>query len=212
MEESTSREKILKKVRNALISKNENPYPSLDFESPVFKPFEDSADITFAQKFTQARGKFIYCEDKEEMIQVLLELITEKKRDYVVCSSPQISGILDQAGIAHISSENTVGNACISITGCECLVARTGGIIVSSGIGSGRKEFVFPDCHIVLAYTSQIVNEIRDGLNLVQARYPDRLPSQITMITGPSRTADIEKTLVMGAHGPKELFLLLTEG
>jgi L-lactate dehydrogenase complex protein LldG len=66
--------------------------------------------------------------------------------------------------------------------------------------------------HIVIAYTSQLVEDIKDGLRLVQERYGDRLPSMISMISGPSRTADIEKTLVLGAHGPKELVLFLVEG
>jgi L-lactate dehydrogenase complex protein LldG len=46
---------------------------------------------------------------------------------------------------------------------------------------------------------------------MVQTKYPTLLPSMINMITGPSRTADIEKTLVLGAHGPKELMLFLIE-
>jgi L-lactate dehydrogenase complex protein LldG len=66
--------------------------------------------------------------------------------------------------------------------------------------------------HIVVAYTSQLVHDIKDGLQLVQDKYGDRLPSMISLISGPSRTADIEKTLVLGAHGPKELILFLVEG
>jgi L-lactate dehydrogenase complex protein LldG len=70
---------------------------------------------------------------------------------------------------------------------------------------------VFPDTHIVLGYTSQLVPDIEEGLSLIQKKYGPRIPSMISMITGPSRTADIEKTLVMGMHGPRELILLLVE-
>ena len=45
----------------------------------------------------------------------------------------------------------------------------------------------------------------------MKKKYPDNYPSMISLITGPSRTADIEKTLVMGAHGPKELYVFLIE-
>src|SRR5262249_43068275 len=97
------------------------------------------------------------------------------------------------------------------ITLCECLVARTGSVIISSRQMSGRRLPFFPDVHVVLAYTSQLVGEIKDALQLIKLKYGDQIPSMITAITGPSRTADIEKTLVKGAHGPKEIFVFLVD-
>jgi L-lactate dehydrogenase complex protein LldG len=69
---------------------------------------------------------------------------------------------------------------------------------------------VFPPVHIVIGYSSQIVMHVKDALNGMKLRYP-KLPSLITTITGPSRTADIEKTLILGAHGPKELYVFLLD-
>jgi L-lactate dehydrogenase complex protein LldG len=66
--------------------------------------------------------------------------------------------------------------------------------------------------HIVVAYTSQIVTDLKDGFKLLKDKYGGNIPSMITNVTGPSRTADIEKTLVLGAHGPKELFVFLLDG
>jgi L-lactate dehydrogenase complex protein LldG len=63
----------------------------------------------------------------------------------------------------------------------------------------------------VIANTSQIVPDIKDALTGMKERYGKNLPSLVSVITGPSRTADIEKTLVMGAHGPKELYLFLID-
>jgi L-lactate dehydrogenase complex protein LldG len=65
--------------------------------------------------------------------------------------------------------------------------------------------------HIVIAFTSQIVKDIDEGLILIKKKYKSGFPSMISLITGPSRTADIEKTLVYGAHGPKELILFLVD-
>jgi L-lactate dehydrogenase complex protein LldG len=56
-----------------------------------------------------------------------------------------------------------------------------------------------------------MVMDIKDGFKLLKNKYGNRLPSMITNVTGPSRTADIEKTLVLGAHGPKELFVFLLD-
>jgi len=98
----------------------------------------------------------------------------------------------------------------ISITLCEALVARTGSIMVSSKQQSGRRYVSIPTIHLVVAYTSQLVNELKDALQLIRSKYQD-LPSQIVAISGPSRTADIEKTLVTGAHGPKEIYVFLVD-
>ena len=71
---------------------------------------------------------------------------------------------------------------------------------------------VYPPVHIVCANLSQLVFDIEEGLKKIQDKYDkSELPSMVSLITGPSRTADIEKTLVMGAHGPKELILFLVD-
>jgi len=97
------------------------------------------------------------------------------------------------------------------ITGCEFLIARTGSVVVSSASLSGRQMNVFPPVHIVLAHISQLVNLPEDALIAMQEKYGITLPSTISTITGPSRTADIEKTLVLGAHGPKEFIVFLSK-
>ncbi len=70
---------------------------------------------------------------------------------------------------------------------------------------------MYPEVHVVIAYVHQLVDDLKDAFDAVQKKYSGKLPSLLSVITGPSRTADIEKTLVMGAHGPKELFVILVE-
>ena len=97
-----------------------------------------------------------------------------------------------------------------AVTGCEVLVARTGSIVLSS-VHQGRIPSVYAPVHICVAFTSQLVYDISDGLARLQDKYRQFLPSLITFATGPSRTADIEKTLVVGVHGPKEVYCFLVE-
>jgi len=81
---------------------------------------------------------------------------------------------------------------------------------MSAAQQSGRTVSVYAPVHICIAYTSQLVYDISDALKNIQLKHP-QLPSLITLATGPSRTADIEKTLVVGVHGPKEVFCFLVQ-
>jgi L-lactate dehydrogenase complex protein LldG len=211
MEESTSREKILKKIRGALISKTENPYTSLDTESSVYHPFEDSLDIIFAKEFTRVAGKFIYCENHSELRKNLTALVSENKWSHVFCREPEMIDLMNESGINVLSHDDQLTESNVAITFCEFLIARLGSIMISSGQVSGRKLNVYPEVHIVVAHTGQIVPELKDAFIRLKEKYQNKLPSLVSLITGPSRTADIEKTLVMGAHGPKMLYLFLLD-
>ena len=83
--------------------------------------------------------------------------------------------------------------------------------MMSSAQQSGRTVSVYAPVHICVAYTDQLVFDIKDALLRMKEKYAEGLPSLITLATGPSRTADIEKTLVVGVHGPKEVFCFLIE-
>jgi L-lactate dehydrogenase complex protein LldG len=95
------------------------------------------------------------------------------------------------------------------LTACECLVAQTGSILVSSATCGGRALSILPHVHVVVATIDQVVGTLADALHAVRDRHDGRLPSMLSFITGPSRTGDIERILVLGAHGPKELFVIL---
>jgi L-lactate dehydrogenase complex protein LldG len=209
MEESTSREKVLKKVRNALIYKTDNPYPQVDFDSPVYKPMNDTSDVNFAQEFTKVGGVFIYCENEAEVVSTLSALYTECEWHNLYCSEPELQYMLTQAGVPFESDEESLQTLSVGVTSCEFVIARLGSIMVSSK--NSRKLNVYPDIHVVIAHSHQLVNDLKDAFEAVQAKYSGKFPSMLSVITGPSRTADIEKTLVMGAHGPRELFLILVE-
>jgi L-lactate dehydrogenase complex protein LldG len=116
---------------------------------------------------------------------------------------------LGQFEIGFNEYSGVVKNMEVGITGCEYLVAQTGSALVSSAQGGGRQMNIFPQFHIIIAKTNQLVATLEDAYSLIQEKYTERLPSQIALVTGPSRTADIEKTLVLGAHGPRELWVMI---
>lgn len=95
------------------------------------------------------------------------------------------------------------------LTSCLAITAQTGSILVSSAGDGGRALSILPPVHVVVARVDQVTGDLADALALVRSRHDGRLPSMLSFITGPSRTGDIERILVLGAHGPRELLLIL---
>jgi L-lactate dehydrogenase complex protein LldG len=211
MEESTSREKVLKKIRDALIDKTEAPYPVIDQESSVYPDVSEHLDVTFAQALVKVAGKFVYCENNEDFLATLQSFIIEKEWPVLFCFDTILQDFLRKGGIPFNGEQSSLTEAKLGITRCEYLVARLGAVMVSSKLSPGRKITVFPEIHLIVGYTSQLVPDLKQAIQGIRKKYPDSYPSLISLITGPSRTADIEKTLVMGAHGPKELYVFLIE-
>jgi L-lactate dehydrogenase complex protein LldG len=94
------------------------------------------------------------------------------------------------------------------ITECDALVAQTGSVLLTSRSAGGRALSVLPGHHVVLARRQQLVGDLYEAYELVKRRYTPGFPSMIALVTGPSRTGDIERTIVLGAHGPKKLTVL----
>ena len=211
MGDTTAREKVLKSIRNALISKLDNPYQDVDFDSPVFEPLSDSPEIAFAQEFIKVGGKFVYCSDDAEFAETLQSVMEQNNWDSVHCIDGDLQGLLSTKGIKISSDDEGFDNMKAGLTRCEFLIARLGSIMVSSAHDSGRRMNVFPETHLVYARASQLVPDLKDALQGMKNKYGNKLPSMINLITGPSRTADIEKTLVMGAHGPRDVYVFLID-
>ena len=210
MKDSTSKERVLKQIRDALIDKSDNPFPDIDFETSVYNEISETLDITFAEAFNAVSGNFVYCSDENDLIDNFIQIAKNNKWSKIFCIDNELINILRNTSLEISSSDNDFLNQKVGITKCEFLIARLGSIMVSSKQMSGRRMNVFPEIHVVIAYTSQLVEDLKHALKLIRSKY-DTMPSMISIITGPSRTADIEKTLVMGAHGPKELFVFLID-
>jgi L-lactate dehydrogenase complex protein LldG len=93
----------------------------------------------------------------------------------------------------------------VGITLCDALIAQTGSILLTARSAGGRALSVLPPHHIVIAQESQLLPDLPAAFELLQRTYNGDYPSLITFITGPSRTGDIERILVLGAHGPRFL-------
>jgi len=205
----TARERMLKNIRKALIEKRDNPWPELD-PTPLYKEDLQGNEIMFAEELTRVGGNFIYCDSEINLVESLVSLVQNHQWKNLAAGDPGLLAFLDEFEFPYTSGPSAVLDAAGSVTLCDALVARNGSVLISTGVVSGRQLMIFPPVHIVIAHSSQLVTDIKDGLQLVSKKYK-HIPSSITLITGPSRTADIEKTLVLGAHGPKELYVFFLD-
>ena len=203
MSATTAKENILKRIRQALSHPVPLPFPQSEGTNSVFLSATDSLDVVFAEEFINMQGKFAFCINEEDMLQQLEQLIAEKQWTKIYCNTDKWN--------ARFSNTINLPGCDASITDCEFLVARTGTIVMSAAQQSGRTVSVYAPIHICIAYTNQLVYDVKDALQKIKEKYAGKIPSLITFATGPSRTADIEKTLVTGVHGPKEVYCFLVE-
>lgn len=207
---STSKENILKKIRKALSHPTPLPFPGSEGNTSVFHPSQQELEIEFAEQFSKLQGRFVFCINQQELAFQLSSLVKKQDWNKVFCLEDKL--IEPFAGsISDRIVKTGLADCDVSITSCECLVARTGSIVLSAAQPGGRTTSVYAPVHICIAFTKQLVYDLKDGLQLVKDKYGNNLPSLISFATGPSRTADIEKTLVVGVHGPKEVYLFLVE-
>jgi L-lactate utilization protein LutC len=99
-----------------------------------------------------------------------------------------------------------------AVTDCRAGLADTGAVLVWSDAGFGRSSTLVVPVHVVLLPASQVMADLVDGLEFVMRETGGSLPSNVVVINGPSKTADIEMNLVTGVHGPKYLYVVLIEG
>ena len=207
---TTAKERMLKKIRQALLQKRENPYPQFE-DTPLYRTDQTPLPVLFAENLKAHAGQFVYCESELQLMENLLTLIEQKGLRRIHVWEPVLQEIMDRYELPYYKTDQDFAALELGITTCEGLIARNGSVMVSNANAGGRRLSSFAPIHIVIAHSNQILTDIKDGMNLLKKKYGARLPSSISFITGPSRTADIEKTLVLGAHGPKELFVFLMD-
>jgi L-lactate dehydrogenase complex protein LldG len=210
MNMSPSKENILKKIRKALSVSTPLPFPQSEGNQPLFPPLQQEPEVEFAEQFTRLQGKFIYCINRQEFAFQLSSFVRKQDWQSLYCTEEEVLQALPDQVRELVTAKDLAGSDA-ALTGCEYLVARTGSIVLSTAQAGGRTASVYAPVHICVAYTSQVVVDLRDALAATREKYGNQLPSLISFATGPSRTADIEKTLVVGVHGPREVVVFLVE-
>ena len=217
----TAREVILGRIREALqiaaphpVSAVQQPASPQKWLPKVGPTVEEQIEL-FRQNAEGLKAEFRVCADLKEATQFVRTLATSNgwkkiglhkgELTSVVAKGLDLSKVETDAGYAL----NELESCDAGLTECEALVAQTGSVLISTVGSGGRALSVLPPHHVVLARRSQMVPDLTVALQKAREKYGDKFPSILSFITGPSRTGDIERILVLGAHGPKKLTILL---
>ena len=107
-----------------------------------------------------------------------------------------------------VESRAARGDDLVGITGACCAIGETGTLVMLSGPGTPPSVSLLPETHIALVRRSSVVRSMEDAWSRIRAGQ-DALPRAVTFISGPSRTADIEQTVTLGAHGPYRVHIIV---
>jgi L-lactate dehydrogenase complex protein LldG len=184
---------------------------------PPVGPSLDEKFALFAKLSETLRSELIVCADLAQAAAEITSLSAAEAWNTVALHrgglldklAPLLPGGLAQLCVDGGYDKNALEACDAGITECELLVAQTGSVCVTSDNSGGRVLSVLPPHHIVVARQSQLVTDLTEAYESLAAKYRAHYPSMISFITGPSRTGDIERILVLGAHGPKRLTILL---
>jgi L-lactate dehydrogenase complex protein LldG len=225
--EMKEREKILGRIREALKAKAPRPAsPDEIFELPqppgagarrwlpaVGENFRDWVEL-FAKNAAELKAEFQLVSSSDEMRQALLQLRDAEGWKRMASHSGLLpDAICPVLGLEMVHTDKPYGiyelaKCDVGITECDALIAQTGSVVLTNRSGGGRAISVLPPHHVVLARRDQLVPDLPTAFELLKMEYHHNYPSMISFITGPSRTGDIERILVLGAHGPKKLTIL----
>ena len=177
-------------------------------ERGKFAPKEElPLDEKFVSEFTEGGGNFMYCTSKEEAIEELQLYANEQGWNGLFIATPALADWTNSTKLA-ATFEND-GQYPVVMTGCEALIAFNGGIMIHSHHTGGRKLGDLPQHHVLIAYTSQIVANLRDGMTAINQKYREQRPSNISVIRAPH-----DQAVELASADPNKgrtVFLILIE-
>jgi L-lactate dehydrogenase complex protein LldG len=182
---------------------------------PIVPGDHDSQVELFARNCDDLKTRFLRVAALSDVVGKLSEW-KEAEGWKLIAShhAPLLDAIVPFIGVPTLFTEerpttSEVERAEVGITLCDALIAQTGSVLLTTRSAGGRALSVLPPHHVVIARDSQLLPDLPAAFELLQKKYNDNYPSLITFITGPSRTGDIERILVLGAHGPRFLTIFL---
>jgi L-lactate dehydrogenase complex protein LldG len=127
------------------------------------------------------------------------------------CVWPQLSGLDWKGSGLALEPREATGSDAVGVTGAFVAIAETGTLVFASGPDTPSTVSLLPETHVAVLEARRVVAHMEDAWALLRAEF-GQLPRAINFVSGPSRTADIDQTIVLGAHGPYRVHIILIRG
>ncbi len=208
---SAARKRILGKIHDALDGDRQGEWRaelSQRMQQPpaLIRPrISDDLLMHFREKLEQSSGSFEQLETSDEVAAAVFAYLKTNGLAPKIRIAPALQEMA-WGGQLEVSYGNTRGEDLVSVTPAFCAVAETGSVVLLSSDKCPTSLNFLPDVHIVIVNKNQLVSHIEDVW--VKLRAMGEMPRTINFITGPSKTADVEQTLQIGAHGPRDLHII----
>ncbi len=197
-----------KKLKDALSGKSAQGDDSAAPKGNKYlEPDKGPLDVQFAREFTEATGKFLYCEHEADLVESLHRLSLEYRWTTVFARENDVISVLKRADIDYDIEDR---NADAFVSTCAFLSAYDGGIVISSVQTNGEKLNCFPSTHVVIAYTSQLHKNLSEGMRWLKSQSKE-IPSNITnvQVNRLENASGIRREYDPAVH--HDVFLLLVE-
>jgi L-lactate dehydrogenase complex protein LldG len=214
----SERENIFARIKEALTLKAHAHHgqglPTVAEQRGVMPPVgakQEEQFALFAKNASDLKATFKLVKDEAELAAELKALSAAEKWQRAATHTGSLAVAQTKAlGLPTIVTDDSydkyeLEKCDVGISECDALIAQTGTVLVTSRSAGGRALSCLPPHHVVIARRDQIVADLPAAMALVKQKYGGNFPSMISFITGPSRTGDIERILVLGAHGPKKM-------
>jgi len=205
----SARERILARIGMALGDRDAeiDPYLAAHPRGPA-PAIQDNLITLFKERALKLSSDVIDVASTAEIPARVAHYLQERQLPTRGVCWPAVGGLPWNAASLEITVRCANGHDMVGITGTFCAIAETGTLMMLSGPETPASNSLLPETHVAILNTQRIVASMEDAWDLLRAEHP-LPPRAINFISGPSRTADIEQTVTLGAHGPYRVLVIL---
>ncbi len=209
-----ARDRILGKIRNAQarvrtgiqtepIASHLANHP----RGPLPPPMDNLVE-RFKERAIKLSSDVLETNERMEVPTLLARYLSEQKLPMRGVCWPSLGGLPWSAAGLDMQSRPANDQDLVGVTGAFCAIAETGTLMLLSGAETPATTSLLPETHVAVVDPRRIVATMEDAWDLMRKEYKQP-PRAVNFISGPSRTADIEQTVTLGAHGPYRVLLIL---
>jgi len=209
-----SRDRILGRIRDAQTSARSGVQTEsiashlANHPRGPLPPSMDNLVEQFKVRAIKLSSDILETNDRMEVPILLANYLRERKLPFGGVCWPSLGDLPWSAAGLEMQSRPAKDQDMIGVTGAFCAIAETGTLILLSGADTPATTSLLPETHVAVVDPRRIVATMEDAWDLLRMEYRQP-PRAVNFISGPSRTADIEQTVTLGAHGPYRVLLIL---